>query len=116
MSKSIFCDICEKVLSQQKGEYDHGCLDCHGQPYSNKIFWLRKSVKQKDSEIATLKLALRELGETLEMVEDNTKMPHQHSDPQLRLYCLTERAGETLSKHKELLESINDASASNKGE
>lgn len=27
----------------------------------------------------------------LEMVEDNSKMPHQHTDLQTRLYCLAER-------------------------
>jgi hypothetical protein len=36
--------------------------------------------------------------EVLEMVQDNTKMPHQHTDPQLRLYCLAERAEEVLKK------------------
>jgi len=33
MSESIFCEYCEKVLSQQKGEEDHGCLDCAGYIY-----------------------------------------------------------------------------------
>jgi hypothetical protein len=37
--------------------------------------------------------------EVLEMVEDNSKMPHQHSDLQTRLYCLAERAREALSKN-----------------
>jgi hypothetical protein len=36
--------------------------------------------------------------EVLNMVQDNTKMPHQHTDPQLRLYCLAERAEEVLKK------------------
>ena len=36
--------------------------------------------------------------EVLQMVQDNTKMPHQHTDPQLRLYCLAERAEEVLKK------------------
>jgi hypothetical protein len=34
----------------------------------------------------------------LEMVVDNTKMPHEHTDPQLRLYCLSERAQEVLNE------------------
>lgn len=38
--------------------------------------------------------------EVLEMVVDNTKMPHQHSDLQTRLYCLAERAREVLDKIK----------------
>ena len=29
----------------------------------------------------------------LEMVQDNTKMPHKHENKQDRLYCLSERAG-----------------------
>lgn len=33
-----------------------------------------------------------------EMVMDNTKMPHQHSDLQTRLYCLSERAREVLKR------------------
>lgn len=35
-----------------------------------------------------------------EMVEDHTKMPHQHSDLQTRLYCLTERASEALKIYR----------------
>lgn len=34
----------------------------------------------------------------IEMVEDNTKMPHPHNDPQTRLYCLAERANEFFEK------------------
>lgn len=41
---------------------------------------------------------LQETREVLEMVQDNTKMPHQHSDLQTRLYCLSERATEALKK------------------
>lgn len=41
-----------------------------------------------------LKLAM----ELIDMVEDNSKMPHQHTDPQTRLYCLTERAVELRDK------------------
>ena len=36
--------------------------------------------------------------EVLKMVEDNTKMPHQHSDYYERLCCLSERAREFLAK------------------
>lgn len=41
-----------------------------------------------------------QLVELAEMVRDNTKMPHQHTDPQLRLYCLAERADEILGGRK----------------
>jgi SMC interacting uncharacterized protein involved in chromosome segregation len=27
------CEFCHKVLSKEKGEGDHGCLDCHGYIY-----------------------------------------------------------------------------------
>jgi hypothetical protein len=27
------CEFCHKVLSKEKGEEDHGCLDCHGYIY-----------------------------------------------------------------------------------
>lgn len=39
-----------------------------------------------------------EMVEVLRMVEDNSKMPHQHQDLQTRLYCLAERAREVLEK------------------
>jgi CHASE3 domain sensor protein len=39
--------------------------------------------------------------EALEMVADNSKMPHQHSDYYLRLCCLSERANEVLTQLNE---------------
>lgn len=39
---------------------------------------------------------IERLKEVLEMVVDNTKMPHKHEDLQTRLYCLAERAREIL--------------------
>jgi hypothetical protein len=36
------------------------------------------------------------------MVEDNSRMPHSHTDPQLRLYCLAERANEALKSTGEI--------------
>lgn len=35
----------------------------------------------------------------IDMVEDNSKMPHPHADPQTRLYCLAERAREFKEKY-----------------
>lgn len=49
------------------------------------------SMQQRDERIAALE-------SFLEMVIDPRKMPHQHADPQLRLYCLAERASELASK------------------
>lgn len=45
-----------------------------------------------------LKEQVEALKELAEMVQDNTKMPHQHSDYYERLCCLSERARETLEK------------------
>ena len=55
MSDSIFCEDCGKTLMQSKGEYDHGCLDCHGSVQSEKLFWLRKENKAQAQEIQKLK-------------------------------------------------------------
>lgn len=52
MSEEIFCDCCDKVLSKKKGEYDHGCLDCHGQPYADKLFWHRKQKKSLEAQLS----------------------------------------------------------------
>jgi len=49
-------------------------------------------------ELDQLKYRLSEAERVLQMVEDNTKMPHKHEDPQLRLYCLSERAHEYFEK------------------
>lgn len=38
--------------------------------------------------------------EIIEMMAGHRKMPHQHSDPQTKLYCLTERANEFLENNK----------------
>lgn len=48
------------------------------------------------AEVRELEDRLEKLTGLAEMVMDNTKMPHQHTDPQLRLYCLAERAKEIL--------------------
>jgi hypothetical protein len=42
---------------------------------------------------------VEKMRKVLEMVVDNTKMPHQHEDLQLRLYCLAERAREVLESN-----------------
>jgi hypothetical protein len=44
---------------------------------------------------SALKMLIR-VKTVLEMVEDNTKMPHQHKDYYERLCCLAERAREVL--------------------
>jgi hypothetical protein len=52
-------------------------------------------------ELREIRTRLASAEEVLAMVEENTKMPHQHTDPQLRLYCLAERAREHFSKFQD---------------
>jgi hypothetical protein len=47
-----------------------------------------------------LKQQLKEANVVIDMVEDNTKMPHQHKDYYERLCCLSERANEYKTKYK----------------
>jgi hypothetical protein len=56
-------------------------------------------IKQLEHRLAETENRLKDAETVLSMAEDNTKMPHQHSDPQLRLYCLAERASEYFKKH-----------------
>ena len=76
---------------------------------SNKISLAGEASAKKDrsldQEIESLRKdreklveVVKELRSTLEMVEDNSKMPHQHTDLQTRLYCLAERAREVLAR------------------
>lgn len=51
-------------------------------------------------EIHQLETKLQVALEFIDMVEDNSKMPHQHSDYYLRLCCLAERATEIKLKLK----------------
>lgn len=57
-------------------------------------------VEEVEYKNSNLLAEVQKLTAVLEMVQDNTKMPHQHTDPQLRLYCLSERASEVLEKLK----------------
>ena len=63
---------------------------------SKKLF--EKIVMPKLDRLIEIEKRLEEAEEVLEMVADNTKMPHQHTEPQLRLYCLAERANEYYKK------------------
>jgi len=40
----VICNYCGKTLSKEKGEIDHGCLTCHGQPYVHRIDALKEQV------------------------------------------------------------------------
>lgn len=66
------------------------------EPDANEAW--NESCRLKNAEIEALKSKLVIAKYVLEMVVDNTKMPHQHSDFQTRLYCLSERASEALEK------------------
>ena len=58
MSEEFYCQDCDKLLSKEKGELDHGCLDCHGSVPSEKLFWLRKELESLKAENAKLREAL----------------------------------------------------------
>jgi len=51
-------------------------------------------VEAYEGELRELRRKVKVLESVLDMVEDNTRMPHPHSDHQTRLYCLAERAKE----------------------
>jgi len=71
---------------------------------SSEFFGLSKMSRNNldtIDRIIKLKAKLAAAVKVLEMVQDNTKMPHSHSDPQLRLYCLAERASEVLKELNE---------------
>ena len=66
MSESIFCEDCGKTLMQARGEYDHGCLDCAGSIQSEKLFWLRKEVKELKAKIQLQEQRIENLLKALE--------------------------------------------------
>lgn len=51
-----------------------------------------------ENHIQALESQNKKLVELVKMVIDPRLMPHQHKDPQIRLYCLVERAQETLKE------------------
>lgn len=67
MSEEVFCPDCDKELIKEKGEYDHGCLDCHGTIQSEKLFWYRK-------EITRLKKALGIANEAIGFYEQASRI------------------------------------------
>ena len=102
MSDFVFCQDCGKILTQSKGEYDHGCLDCHGSVQSEKLFWLRKENKK-------LKAAVLELSETLGNLQGHASasllFPHKE---RIDLFESERRARETLARYEELLKQIKE--------
>ncbi len=50
------------------------------------------SFSELSVELDQLRFQLEHAERVLKMVENNALMPHKHEDPQLRLYCLSERA------------------------
>lgn len=115
MSDFVFCQDCGKILTQSKGEYDHGCLDCHGSVQSEKLFWLRKENKK-------LKAAVLELSEALEFY---SRLNNWHTDGIVdhcmdvisvtdTEYCAPsekyggKRARETLARYEELLKQLKE--------
>jgi hypothetical protein len=52
------------------------------------------SILEMNKKIKKLQAQLDKALRVIDMVEDNTKMPHQHKDYYERLCCLSERARE----------------------
>jgi hypothetical protein len=61
-------------------------------------------LNDKIEEIQKLQAQLDEANKVIDMVENNTKMPHQHKDYYERLCCLSERAREYKEKYKAVSE------------
>jgi hypothetical protein len=59
---------------------------------------MNHEVERYPGELAKLRAQVIEAEKVIGMVQDNTKMPHHHTDPQTRLYCLAERAKEFMGK------------------
>jgi hypothetical protein len=105
------CRVClakDKEFKIHSGNSRKGiCKECHNETtreyfMAGKLSLIRELNNAK-SEKSELVAALREIGKVVAMTEDNRKMPHQHTDKELRLNCLAERANEAITKHKELL-------------
>lgn len=69
-----------EILLCGHGEHPKMCLNCENEK---------------------LKQQLKDANELIDMVENNTKMPHQHKDYYERLCCLSERAREYKNKYKD---------------
>ena len=54
----FFCYCCDKKLSKEQGEHDHGCLDCHGTIQADKLFFADKYIKKLKKQNEIMKLAL----------------------------------------------------------
>ena len=118
MSESIFCEDCGKTLMQAKGEYDHGCLDCAGSVQSEKLFWLRKEVKELKAKIKLQDQRIENLLRAVNFyAKENNWMRHPLFDVAREIdtedmstvakyaeLCGGKLARETLARDKELTE------------
>lgn len=102
MSKSgRYCNSCGHA--QVCGCNDWQCDECDQLESENEL--LKTRVKEliiwnRDEEVSKLQTQLEEAHKIIDMVENNTLMPHPHSEPQLRLNCLSERSNEYKAKWK----------------
>ena len=108
------CPVCNNTLRTNREIVpDMVCLSCW-QDYPEKVKSY-ESLKQKDSEIATLKLALKDYNKVYGMMWQYFQCSEQctsnHSWAK-KCSCGADKKSlevrEILSKHKELLESINN--------
>ncbi len=55
------CEYCGKELSILKGEHEHGCLSCHGMPFTYTIHNLQQQLKAANSRVRELMEKNKEL-------------------------------------------------------
>jgi len=48
------CYYCDKILNEEKGELDHGCLDCHHSILADRIDARDKEIDRLNKEIDRL--------------------------------------------------------------
>jgi hypothetical protein len=70
------CPFCGKILSKEKGEEDHGCLDCHGYIYIvNDVEVCFHCIEKENNEfrntISELQAKNKIMTEALEFYADN---------------------------------------------
>ena len=62
---------------------------------------IRDQTDELEQQLKETQARLDSATEIIGMIQDNTKMPHQHLDPHLRLYCLADKADEWLKQNTE---------------
>ena len=66
-----FCGYCDKILSKEKGELEHGCLDCHGDIRVERIDAMENIIKR-------LKAQLKEAENIMRNIQDDHELDFTH--------------------------------------